>query len=109
MACTLDVLGDRWTLLVIRDLLRGKRRFGDFLESAEHIPTNILTDRLKRLEREGLIERAQYSQHPPRNDYRLTVEGRTLGAVLDALATWGTDHFPGTSRFGLPATPESPT
>ncbi|MCC2627743.1 MAG: transcriptional regulator, HxlR family [Thermomicrobiales bacterium] len=75
VACALDVVGDRWTLLVIRDLLGGKRRYGDFLASAEKIPTNILADRLKRLEREGLIARAPYSTRPPRDEYHLTPEG----------------------------------
>ncbi len=55
MACTLDIVGDRWTLLVIRDLLTGKKRYSDFLASPEKIPTNILADRLRRLEREGLV------------------------------------------------------
>ncbi len=75
VACTLDVVGDRWTLLVIRDLFKGKKRYGDFLASPEKIPTNILADRLKRLEGEGLISSALYSEHPPRSEYRLTPEG----------------------------------
>ena len=98
VACTLDIVGDRWTLLLIRDLLGGKKRYGEFLASAERIPTNILADRLKRLEREGLISRAPYSVHPPRDEYMLTAEGRALGHVVDALATWGLRHFPGTQR-----------
>ena len=56
MACTLDVVGDRWSLLVVRDLMRGKRRFAEFLESSEGIPTNILADRLKRLAKAGIID-----------------------------------------------------
>ena len=55
VACTLDVLGDRWSLLVVRDLVRGKRRYAEFLESPEGIPTNILADRLKRLASSGII------------------------------------------------------
>jgi DNA-binding HxlR family transcriptional regulator len=98
VACALDVVGDRWTLLVIRDLLGGKRRYGDFLASAEKIPTNILADRLKRLEREGLIARVPYSTRPPRVEYHLTPEGRKLGRAVDALATWGLTHCPGTVR-----------
>jgi DNA-binding HxlR family transcriptional regulator len=97
VACALDVVGDRWTLLLIRDLLAGKRRYGDFLASPERIPTNILADRLKRLEREGLIHRVPYSMHPPRHDYELTGEGRELGHAVEALAVWGTKHFPGTT------------
>src|SRR5712692_4980605 len=71
VACSLDVLGDRWTLLVIRDLFAGKSRFGEFVASPEHIPTNILSERLKRLERAGLISSTAYSQHPLRFDYHL--------------------------------------
>ena len=103
VACALDVMGDRWTLLVIRDLLGGKRRYGDFLASAEKIPTNILADRLKRLEREGLIARAPYSTRPPRDEYHLTPEGRELGRAVDALATWGLKHCPGTVRSIWPS------
>jgi DNA-binding HxlR family transcriptional regulator len=95
------VIGDRWTLLVVRDLLAGKTRYGEFLASAERIPTNILADRLKRLEHEQLVERVPYSDHPPRDAYRLTAEGRRLGSVLDAVASWGEAHFPGTTRLHL--------
>jgi len=98
VARALDLVGDRWTLLVIRDLLGGQKRYGDLLASAEHIPTNILAERLKRLERAGLLERIPYSEHPPRFAYRLTAEGRGLGRAVDALATWGLAHFPGTVR-----------
>ena len=105
VACALDVVGDRWTLLVIRDLIGGKRRYGDFLASAEKIPTNILADRLKRLEREGLIARVPYSTRPLRAEYHLTPEGRALGRAVDALATWGLTHCPGTVRTIWPRTP----
>ncbi|HEY7066462.1 MAG TPA: helix-turn-helix domain-containing protein [Chloroflexota bacterium] len=98
VACTLDIVGDRWTLLVIRDLLHGKRRYADFAASPERIPTNILADRLRRLEREGVIRRVRYSEHPPRDEYLLTEEGHELGRVNDALAAWGLKHFPGTAR-----------
>jgi DNA-binding HxlR family transcriptional regulator len=98
VACTLDIIGDRWTLLLIRDLLGGKKRYGEFLASAEKIPTNILADRLKRLEREGIISRVPYSEHPPRDEYVLTPEGQALAHAVDALAVWGLKHFPGTQR-----------
>jgi DNA-binding HxlR family transcriptional regulator len=87
-------------LLLIRDLLPGKKRYGEFLASAERIPTNILAERLKRLEREGLVRRVPYSAHPPRYEYELTEQGRELGGPLEALAVWGTRHFPGTRRRG---------
>jgi DNA-binding HxlR family transcriptional regulator len=98
VACTLDIVGDRWTLLVIRDLLSGKSRFGDLLASPEHIPTNILADRLKRLEREHLVDTVPYSQRPRRVDYYLSREGRALGRTLATLADWGERHFPGSAR-----------
>jgi DNA-binding HxlR family transcriptional regulator len=98
VAASLDLVGDRWTLLLIRDLLLGKARYGEFLASAEHIPTNVLADRLKRLERAGLIGRVPYSQHPLRVEYHLTDAGRGLGRAVDALAEWGLQHFPGTRR-----------
>ena len=83
VACALDIVGDRWTLLVIRDLLGGKRRYGEFLSSAEKIPTNILArrERLRRLEREGLVSRVPYNTRPLRVEYHLTPEGwsRTRG------------------------------
>jgi DNA-binding HxlR family transcriptional regulator len=96
VACALDVVGDRWTLLVIRDLLHGKKRFSEFLASPENIPTNLLTDRLKRLEHEGIITSTPYSEHPRRVEYAMTEQGRELGRAVHALATWGLGHFPGT-------------
>lgn len=96
VACSLDVIGDRWTLLVVRDLLSGKHRFGDFLGSSEHIPTNILAERLKRLESAGLIEARAYSEHPPRYEYYLTERGEALGPVLKAVGSWGLEQYPGT-------------
>jgi DNA-binding HxlR family transcriptional regulator len=98
VACALDVVGDRWTLLVIRDLFAGKHRFSEFLTSPEHIPTNILAERLKRLERAGLVASAPYTEHPPRYEYHLTSRGRDLAPVVDAMAIWGLAQFPGTRR-----------
>lgn len=103
VACTLDIVGDRWTLLVVRDLLAGKRRYGDLLGSAERIPTNILAERLKRLEREGLVRRVPYSEHPPRVEYEPTAAGRELGETLAVIARWGRKQFPGaTGRVEWP-------
>ena len=101
VAKALDVVGDRWTLLVIRDLLYGQKRYSDFLASAERIPTNILADRLRRLERHGLITGVPYSEHPPRVEYSLTPAGWRLGRVVEALADWGAEQFPGTARRPL--------
>jgi DNA-binding HxlR family transcriptional regulator len=93
VAKSLEVVGDRWTLLLIRDLLRAPRRFQDFLESLAGIPPNILSDRLKRMEEHALVARRFYSEHPPRAEYALTDKGRELGVVVGALAAWGSRHL----------------
>jgi DNA-binding HxlR family transcriptional regulator len=110
VANALDLVGDRWSLLIIRDLFAGKHRFGDFLTSPERIPTNILAERLKRLERAGVIVSEPYSERPPRVEYHLTSRGRELAPVVDAMATWGLAQFPGTRRAArrAPAQPEAP-
>jgi DNA-binding HxlR family transcriptional regulator len=96
IAGALDLLGDRWTLVLIRDLFAGKQRYGEFEASAEGIPTNILADRLARLEAAGVITTAPYQQNPPRYAYRLTPNGEDLRSVLAALAGWGLRHVAGT-------------
>jgi DNA-binding HxlR family transcriptional regulator len=92
VAATLDVVGDRWTLLIIRDLLRGYSRFSQLQQSVEGITTSMLSDRIKRLESEGVIERRFYSAHPPRAEYVLTSKGHGLGVVVGALSAWGEEH-----------------
>jgi DNA-binding HxlR family transcriptional regulator len=96
IACTLDIVGDKWSLLVIRDLLHGKSTFGELLASPEGIPTNILADRLKRLEDAGVIVRLPYQDRPVRYAYSLSAKGEGLGEVLLALLHWGKKHIPGT-------------
>jgi DNA-binding HxlR family transcriptional regulator len=99
IAGALDLLGDTWTLLVIRDLLfYDKHRFADFLASPEAISTNILTERLQRLERCGLVERRRYQQRPPRDEYHLTPRGQDLLPVLRELIKWGKAHVPGVAQ-----------
>ncbi len=92
VAKTLEVIGDRWTLLVVRDLLRGTQRFQDLLDTLPGIAPNILSARLKLMEEHGLIRRRLYSDHPPRAEYALTGRGRELGMVVGALAAWGGRH-----------------
>ena len=89
IASSLDLIGDRWSLLIVRDLFLGKHRFSEFLASGEGIKTNILAERLKRLERAGLVERSLYQQHPPRYEYHLTESGRELSPVVKAIYAWG--------------------
>ncbi len=89
----LDLVGDRWTLAVLRDLLRGETRFSELKRSVEGIAGNILSDRLQRLERNGIVERHVYSDHPLRAEYRLARKGHELGVVAGALAAWGARHL----------------
>ena len=98
VANTLDRVGDKWSLLLVRDMLAGKTTYGQFLESPEGIPTNILADRLKRLERFGIITRSAYQERPARFAYSLTAEGKQLGRVLRALADWGLENIAGTKK-----------
>lgn len=95
-ACALDLAGDKWTLLVVRDLLRGRSTYGALADSPEGIPTNILADRLRRMEKAGLIRAKPYQQRPVRYAYSLTLKGRDLGHVLTAVARWGEKHVRGT-------------
>ncbi|MQA00841.1 MAG: transcriptional regulator [Dehalococcoidia bacterium] len=81
-------------MLVLRDLSWGRRRFSMLLESLEGISANLLSDRLKRLEEHGMVERVFYSDHPPRADYRLTAKGRAFVPVLVALRTYGDEWEP---------------
>ena len=92
VAKSLDVIGDRWTLLVVRDLLGGPRRFRDLQDSLAGIAPNLLSDRLKLMEDHGLLTRRLYSDRPPRAEYALTDRGRELGVVIGALAAWGSRH-----------------
>lgn len=91
---SLDILGDKWTLLVIRDLVLGKKRYQEFMASSERIASNILADRLKQLETSRLVTRRAYQQKPARYEYVLTEKGEGLKPVLRALVVWGQKHFP---------------
>jgi len=93
VARTLEIIGDRWTILIVRDLLlKGQRKFLDFELSLAGISPNTLSARLKILEEAGLIQRRLYEQYPPRAEYLLTDKGRELGPVLRALRAWGEKH-----------------
>lgn len=97
IACTLDLIGDRWTLLVLRDLFLGKTRYDEFLNSPEGISTNILAERLRRLESMGMIEKTPYGSHRKRMQYSLTDYGRSIGPVIRAMKEWGLGNIPGTA------------
>lgn len=93
VARTLEIIGDRWTILIIRDLLlNGPSKFLDLEWSLSGISPNTLSARLKTLEEADLVERRFYEQHPPRAEYVLTAKGRELGPVLRALKNWGLKH-----------------
>jgi DNA-binding HxlR family transcriptional regulator len=93
VARTLDIIGERWTVLVLRDLFqKGPRRFQDFEQSLAGISPNTLSARLKALEEHGIVVRAFYEQHPPRAEYSLTPKGRELGPAIKALLEWGKKH-----------------
>ena len=94
VAASLLLLGDRWTLVVVRDLLLGKHKFSEFLASAEAIPTNLLTERLRRLEEHGLVEKHAYQDRPPRYEYHLTESGTALRSVVEAFREWGLRYLP---------------
>ena len=85
----LNRVGDRWSFLVVEALLDGPHRFNDLAAAVPGIAPNILTDRLRRLERDGVVVSSTYQQRPPRQGYALTADGRELAGVLRLLAAWG--------------------
>ena len=93
IAQTLDILGDRWTLLILRDLMAGLHRYNDILENCSGMSPNVLSDRLKRLEADGLVTRNYYKELPPRVEYTLTEEGWSVRPILLSLLDWGKAHF----------------
>jgi DNA-binding HxlR family transcriptional regulator len=100
IARSLELIGERWTLLIVRDIFRGARRFDD-LQKGLGIARNVLANRLDRLVDEGILERRQYQEHPPRHEYFLTEKGIDLWPVLVSLIKWGDKYEP--QQFdGLP-------
>jgi DNA-binding HxlR family transcriptional regulator len=95
VACTLDIVGDRWTLLVVRDLVLGKTTFKEFLASPERIASNTLAERLARLVEHGLVE-TRAGDRVDRVTYHLTAKGRTLKPLVRAIAKWGLANVEGT-------------
>lgn len=109
LSTALDMIGDKWSLLIIRDMCMGKRKYGDFQNSPEGITTNILASRLRQLEDNGLIEKIPYQSKPLRYDYVLTRKGADLLPVIQQLGLWAHHYVPGSfpppARF-LTAKPE---
>lgn len=100
VARTTDLLGDWWTPIVLRELLLGTARFND-IRSHTGVSRAVLSQRLKRLESDGVVERHRYEEHPPRNEYRLTEKGRALWDVIAAMWQFG-DDWMFTERPGAP-------
>lgn len=96
VAATLDLLGDKWTLLIVRDLLSGKSRYRDLAESPEGIATNILAARLKLLTTRGVIRTKSSPVRAGAREYHLTPRGRSLLPILEAMRDWGLQHVSGT-------------
>jgi DNA-binding HxlR family transcriptional regulator len=94
LGSALDRVGDRWSLLVVDALLDGPRRFNELGDALAGIAPNILTDRLRRLQTEGVVIATAYSQRPPRMEYALTADGRELAGALRLLADWGARRSP---------------
>ncbi len=103
VACSLDIFGDRWTLLVIRDLVLGRSRFKDFTASPEGIPTNILSDRLARLQTHGIITQVTPEDGSKHLAYQLTTKGEALRPILAAMRDWGLTWEKGTKVLLQPA------
>ncbi len=100
ISCALDLIGDKWTLIVLRDLLFfNKTKFDELLESPEKISTSVLTDRLHKLERAGLIEKTPYSTHRLRMTYSPTEKGKSLTPVLNEIVRWGKRNIENTVTF----------
>lgn len=96
VSCTLELIGDKWTLLVVRDLLLGRTQFSEFAASPEGIATNILSERLERLLAHELIEKRATPEHAGRSTYHLTPKGESLRPLLEAVRDWGLEHLEGT-------------
>ncbi len=96
IAASLDLVGDRWSLVIIRDMLVGKARFADFLASSERITSSVLADRLERLKEAGIVSRAAYQTQPERFEYTLTEKGRALLPVLQSFCRWGNQYISNT-------------
>lgn len=93
---TLDLLGDKWTLILVRDLFLDKHTYGEFQDSPEGFPTNILADRLKRLLESEIIVKEAYQDNPVRYAYSLTSKGKALAPTVKEIINWGLKYIPGT-------------
>lgn len=93
IAQTLNIIGDKWTLLILRQIMNGKKTYKEILDGLDGIPTNMLSNRLKSLEADGLVKTNLYSERPPRYEYNLTISGIDLTDVFNSLIMWGDKHL----------------
>ncbi len=89
---TLMLIGDKWKVLILRDLMDGKKRFGELKKSIGTVSQKVLTAQLRAMEASGLVSRTVYAEVPPRVEYELTETGYSLNPVLEALRDWGTEY-----------------
>ncbi|WP_348519624.1 helix-turn-helix domain-containing protein [Bifidobacterium sp. ESL0728] len=89
---TMTLIGNKWTVLIVRDLLQGTKRFSELRRSVGNVSQKVLTSNLREMEADGLVNRKVYAEVPPRVEYSLTETGRSLKTVIDAMRTWGTGY-----------------
>lgn len=89
---TLTLIGDKWKVLILRDLLTGTKRFGELKKSIGGISQKVLTNQLRQMETDGLVHREVYAQVPPKVEYSLTDLGKSLKPILDAMWNWGEEY-----------------
>ena len=89
---TLMLIGDKWKVLILRDLMSGTKRFGELKRSIGHVTQKVLTAQLRDMEAKGLLTRKVYAEVPPRVEYTLTATGYSLRPILDSMVAWGTDY-----------------
>ncbi|MGN1007476.1 MAG: winged helix-turn-helix transcriptional regulator [Butyricicoccus sp.] len=89
---TLRLIGNRWKILIIRDLMGGTRRFGELKKSVGEITQKVLTSNLREMEADGLVTRTAYAEMPPRVEYTLTEAGRSLRPIIEAMTRWGEEY-----------------
>ena len=93
IAQSLNIIGDRWSLLIVHEIFNGQNQFNEIKKALPGISSNLLSERLKYLEKQGLIQSALYSDHPPRYQYTITKSGQDLETVFNALIIWGSQHL----------------
>jgi DNA-binding HxlR family transcriptional regulator len=105
VACTAEIIGAKWTAVLVHDLSEGPRRFSDLERALPGISPRTLSDRLRSLEEEGVVERRSYAESPPRVEYELTAKGASLLPIIDAMRRFGHDWLVPVHDHGVPVQP----